>query len=207
MFDLDGTLVDTMAALSNLAAAIMHRAFGDHVAWARARYLDTSGVPFRDQLAEIHPGHPAIGAAAAEFERRKRSEHAGAALSPATIRTVRALRAAGRRVVVSSNADQDVVDDVARRCPVRFDLALGYDPARGLRKGAPHVAVVRETFRLRARDIVYVGDSLRDGELAAACGVRFVGVLGTFDRGAFARALPGAPTIQSVAELACRSSF
>src|SRR5690349_4513168 len=73
MFDLDGTLVDTMGALADLAAEVMSSRHGYDRARARERYLETSGIPFHQQLEVILPGDVRNAAASAEFEQRKRA--------------------------------------------------------------------------------------------------------------------------------------
>jgi phosphoglycolate phosphatase-like HAD superfamily hydrolase len=54
---------------------------------------------------------------------------------------------------------------------------------------------------VRRADILFVGDSLKDGDLARDAGVHFVGRLGTFDASAFERFFPGVVTIRNVVEL------
>ena len=200
LFDLDGTLVDTMPAFADLAARVMADHFGDDPAEARTRYLLTSGVPFLQQLRVIHPGDARSQAAAREFEARKEAVCRKVRMDADTREDLERLRIAGLRLVVSSNTGQNLVDEFVEREAVPFDLALGFDGVRG--KGEGHVAVVCARFGLQRRDLLAVGDSLKDGELAAAAGVAFVGRLGTFDEADFARSLPGVPVIRRIADLA-----
>jgi beta-phosphoglucomutase-like phosphatase (HAD superfamily) len=69
LFDMDGTLVDTMQVFADVAAGVMVKHHGLDRARARAAYLATSGIPFFQQLEVIVPGHAGHAAAAAEFER------------------------------------------------------------------------------------------------------------------------------------------
>ena len=71
IYDLDGTLLDSMPALTAIATALMTERYGIDVEVARRRYLQTTGADFATQLEELFPSHPANGKVAAEFERRK----------------------------------------------------------------------------------------------------------------------------------------
>src|SRR5262245_40281058 len=103
MFDLDGTLVDTMSAFADLAADVMTARHGTDRAEARRRYLETSGIPFQHQLEVIHPADPSNQAASDEFERRKRAVCDTTPMDDDTISGLEALRVLGYKLVVSSN--------------------------------------------------------------------------------------------------------
>jgi phosphoglycolate phosphatase-like HAD superfamily hydrolase len=201
LFDLDGTLVDTMPAFADLAADVMRARHGLRFAEARARYLETSGLPFVHQLELIVPGHPANAAASAEFESRKLAVCRRTSMDGRTIAGLRALRDLGLSLVVSSNTGQEVVDEFVAGEPFRFDLALGFDPARGLAKGLPHIERTLSALGIGRDSLLFVGDSLRDADLAEQAGVPFVGRLGTFGADDFRRRDPDAVTIGHVDEL------
>ncbi|HKA91940.1 MAG TPA: HAD hydrolase-like protein [Haliangiales bacterium] len=199
LFDLDGTLVDTMEAFADIAAEVMAARFGLSRRNARRLYLQTSGIPFRRQLDVIFGDHADNDAAAMEFETRKHDVAAAARMEPATEAALRELRDKGIKLVVSSNGMQEHVDAFAERTGL-FDLALGFDGSEG--KGEPHVRVVEEKLGVARDALLFVGDSLRDGEIAAAAGVRFCARAGTFAREEFAARFPDAPVVASVADLA-----
>lgn len=201
MFDLDGTLVDTMFAFADLAAEMMAEHHGDDLAQARARYLETSGVPFEQQLEIIHPGHSRNAACSAAFEARKLDICSRTPMDQRTIAALHGLRTLGVKLVLSSNTGQDVVDDFVSREPFEFDLALGFDASAGLAKGRPHVERTLAAFAVSTTQIWFVGDSLKDGELARDTGLLFFGRLGTFGAADFERRAPGTLTISHVEEL------
>jgi len=202
MFDLDGTLIDTMDGFADLAAEIMATRQGLPAVQGRRRYLETSGIPFRQQLEVIHPGHAANQAASDEFEQRKRAVCDAAVMTDKTIAALERMRAAGMKLIVSSNSAQHFVDEFAARAAFRFDLALGFDAGAGLAKGLPHVQHTCSALLLRRDDIVFCGDSLKDGELARSCEIAFVGRLGTFTRDEFRRWDSKAPVVDDVEALA-----
>lgn len=187
MFDLDGTLIDTMQGYADVAATIMAELHGQDPNVGRRQYLATSGIPFRQQLELIHPGHAANHRASDLFEHRKRAYADAADLDGATLDALRRLRASGLSLVVSSNSAQRLVDEFAARQHLRFELLLGFDVAANLAKGAPHVRRTCEALGVSAGEIVFCGDSIKDGELAHECGIRFVARLGTFSRAEFRR--------------------
>lgn len=202
MFDLDGTLIDTMGGFADLAAEVMAKRLGLEVAFARRRYMETSGIPFRQQLEVIAPGGAHNQASSDEFEERKRAVCDATSMDAETIAGLEQLRTLGLRLVVSSNGAQHFVDDFARRETFSFDLVLGFDAARDLAKGAPHVARTRDALGLELGQLLFVGDSLKDGELADACGIPFVGRTGTFTREDFLRRDPLGAAVDSIPELA-----
>ncbi len=199
MFDLDGTLIDTMGGFADIAAECIEANFEMPSSEARRRYLQTSGIPFRHQLEVIFPGDARNDETSDTFEHRKRSICEAAKLPPETVAALEALRQRGLRLVLSSNSAQHYVDEFAGRAAFSFDLALGHGD--GLGKGEPHVKHVCETWGIERAAILFVGDSLKDGELAGDTGLPFVGRTGTFTREQFAVAHPGAPVIDAIGEL------
>lgn len=208
MFDLDGTLVDTMFRFAALAAEIMTAQHGDDPKTACARYLETSGLPFIQQLEVMHPSHAGNRRASDEFEHRKRAITASTPIDERTKATLAALRAQGLRLVLSSNTGQGFVDEFIRQNAEDFELALGFDETAQLAKGEPHVAKTCDALGLSRDQLWFVGDSLKDGELAAQCGLAFVGRLGTFTRSQFETQFPGVRTVEhpeQLLEMLCKS--
>jgi phosphoglycolate phosphatase-like HAD superfamily hydrolase len=199
LFDLDGTLIDTMDVFADVAADVMASHHRMDRRTARAAYLTTSGIPFFQQLEVIAPRDERNVAAAAEFERRKVEATRDVQPDPDAIEALTALRAEGIRVGVCSNNFQHQVDKFAAACPVPLDLALGF--GAGLAKGPSHFARACATFGCTLDALVFVGDSLADAELARGSGVRFVAKLGTFGADAFLDLAPHAPAIGDLREL------
>jgi phosphoglycolate phosphatase-like HAD superfamily hydrolase len=199
LFDLDGTLIDTMQAFADVAAGVMVKHHGLDRTKARAAYLETSGIPFFKQLEVIAPGDARNAAAAAEFEREKVIATAGVGADAPTLAALEALKARGIRIAVCSNNFQDQVDQFVAHCPVALDLALGF--GNGLAKGVPHFDKACAAFGCTRDDLVFCGDSLADAELALAAGLRFVARLGTFEASAFTAVAPGAPAIDRISTL------
>jgi phosphoglycolate phosphatase len=199
LFDLDGTLLDTMPAFADVAADVIARHHGMPRNAARAAYLATSGIPFFEQLEQIAPADPRNAAAVAEFERDKLVATAGVEPDARTVDALAALRAKGLRIAVCSNNFQAQVDAFVDACPAPIDLGLGF--GAGLAKGAPQFDRACERFGCSRDELVFCGDSIADYHLAAAAGVRFVARLGTFAAADFARADPDIRAVDHVADL------
>jgi phosphoglycolate phosphatase-like HAD superfamily hydrolase len=197
--DLDGTLIDTMPTLADLAAEVMAEAYSMPRSLAHEMYVATCGLPFFQQLEAICPADARNAATAARFEAAKPALCRSARMPADTRRALITLQGRGVRIVVSSNNGKDNVDAFAETSGFAFDLVLGFGD--GLAKGDPHVAHAEQTFRIRRDEMMFIGDSLHDGDIAAASGIPFVGLAGTFSRERFALKFPNLPVVQRFAEL------
>ena len=201
LFDFDGTLVDTMGGFTEIAADVLNEYCGLPPHVGRARYLETSGLPFCQQIEMIVPGGKKNEEAAEAFERRKLTGFFSESFHPDTRDALCRLRGLGYKVAVSSNNGQALIERFVRNDgTVPFDLVLGFQ--ENFAKGKDHFEKVMETWELEAHELLFVGDSLMDAKRACACAVPFVGILGTFDRESFEQAFPDVTTIGSLGELA-----
>jgi phosphoglycolate phosphatase-like HAD superfamily hydrolase len=197
--DLDGTLIDTMPILADLAATVLTDTFGMPRSLGRELYLATCGLPFFQQLEAICPGDARNGAAATRFEAAKPALCRSARMPADTRRALITLQGRGVRIVVSSNNGTQNVEWFTADSGFAFDLALGF--GGGLAKGGPHIIRAGEVFRARRAEMVFVGDSLHDGEIAANEGIAFVGVAGTFSKDRFTLRFPGLPVVTRFADV------
>lgn len=201
LFDFDGTLVDTMGAFADLAGELIAAAHGWTFAEGRAAYLRTSGIPFFQQLEVLFPGDAGNAAMAQTFETRKLTAYDGRGLLPDVPPAIRTLQERGLKAVVSSNNFTDVVERFLATQDVGFDLVLGFGD--GMHKGEPHFARTLEALDIPREALLFVGDSVRDGEIAHEAGLRFVARLGTAPREAFEKRFgaEAIPFVESLADL------
>lgn len=197
--DLDGTLIDSMPTLAEVAAEVMEEVYETPGVLARELYLATCGLPFAGQLEEIYPGDPRNRLASDLFEGRKPARCGAIQMAGETRRALESLRRAGVRVVVSSNNGSQNVDAFARGSVFGFDLVLGFGGA--LAKGKPHFDATSRMFEVDRQEMLFVGDSLHDGEIAEREGVPFVAVATTFSPERFMLRFPHAPVIRRFAAL------
>lgn len=197
--DLDGTLIDTMPTLADIAAEVMERFYGTPGILARELYLATCGLPFASQLEEIYPGDPRNRVASETFEAAKPARCSKVQMPADTRRALDVLRASGVRVVVSSNNGIENVETFAQGSDFRFDLTLGF--GGGLAKGRPHFDAVSRFFQIDRQQMLFVGDSLHDGEIAEREGVPFVALATTFAPERFMLRFPHVPVVRRFSAL------
>jgi len=199
VFDFDGTLVDSMGAFADIAADVMETHYRMPFDHARRRYLQTSGIPFFQQLDVIFPDGPNNSTLADEFEQRKLDGFFAEPYFPDVIETLEYLRTRQIATVVSSNNFQYNVDEFVAHNPAPFDHVLGFK--EGFAKGRDHFCYLMKAESIDSGDIVFVGDSLKDGERALDSGVSFVGRTGTFGRDEFIQQFPSIAVVDSLLEL------
>lgn len=199
MFDFDGTIVDSMSAFADIAAEVMSKYLPIEAKEARRRYLETSGIPFFQQLEVIFPGNDLNRKTANEFEAKKLEGYYDEPLYDDAIETIARLRSSGLFTVISSNNFQELVDRFVEKKSIKFDVVLGFK--EGFEKGADHFRYIERLWQLTKNEIIFVGDSIKDGERAIGYGIEFIGKEGTFTGDEFSSAFPGSPTIKNLSEL------
>src|SRR5215471_10102025 len=96
--DLDGTLIDSMPTLADLATEVIEERYGTPRILARELYLATCGLPFVKQLEEIFPDDARNAAASADFETRKPARCGAIRMSAETRRALQEMRDMGVKI-------------------------------------------------------------------------------------------------------------
>lgn len=179
-FDLDGTLVDSMASFEKVAARVMRKYFAVSLKEAAGLYKKTSGIPFFYQLQKIFPQHENVEVAASEYEQLKKFSYKQQNYFADVKLSLRALKKSGLTLCVSSNNHESLV--VKKLSDLRdcLDVILGY--REGFFKGEEHFNHLLAQFDLEKENFLFIGDSLSDAHLAKDFGIPFVARLGTFWR-------------------------
>lgn len=178
IFDLDGTLIDTMGGFADIAGELIKVHYGWTFEAGRKRYLETSGIPFFQQLELLLPAHENNQMVAELFEKKKLAAFMRETVSEKTLETLQTLRDLEIRTAISSNNFHPLVKEFVHRENVAIDLALGF--RRNFCKGRPHFHYIRKYFGMRLSEMLFIGDSLKDATIAFENNVRFVAKLGTF---------------------------
>jgi phosphoglycolate phosphatase len=200
LFDFDGTLVDTMDGFADIAGEVISSHHPEvSFAEARRRYLETSGVPFFQQLEIIFPGDPTNPGKAGIFEERKKTGFFSKNFSDDVRQTIETLRKRGFIAGVSSNNFQVLIDKFVDREGLKFDIVLGFRD--GFEKGRDHFEHVMKEFSLNRNELTFVGDSLKDAEKALTNRIHFIGLCGTFTPEDFHKMDDKIVTINNIKEL------
>ncbi|KUO74136.1 MAG: hypothetical protein APF77_11505 [Clostridia bacterium BRH_c25] len=183
LFDFDGTLVDSMEDLADIAADVILKHYKLSREYGKMLYKMTSGLPFCKQIEMMFCDCERNKLAVDEFETRKKNSFKEHRLFDDTIETIGYLRGKGYMTIISSNNFKEVIEDYLSSRGLNMDEVLGF--SGGLSKGRSHVEYISDKYGLKKDEIILVGDSLKDAELAKECGIGFVGKTGLNSREGF----------------------
>jgi phosphoglycolate phosphatase-like HAD superfamily hydrolase len=185
VFDFDGTLVDTMGVYSKLVEEILLDYPDLDLKSELRKFIETSGLPFSTQLELMFPDTPKSfkEEVASAFEKQKAIVVKELELEDSVRAALVRLKERGLKLALSSSTHQELVESALFKYGL-FDLILGY---RNLDfgKGKAHFDEILDNFGVGKNDLIFVGDSLKDYEIANEYGVDFVGKIGTFTRERF----------------------
>ncbi|MBR5445169.1 MAG: HAD-IA family hydrolase [Clostridia bacterium] len=207
IFDLDGTLLDTLEDLAdgvNIALRMhgMPEKTLDEVRMA----VGNGVVRLIERVVPDGKENPGFAACLADFRteyakisRNKTCPYAGI---PALLEK---LDAAGVRMAVVSNKFHDATVDLVREYFPIIPFAAGEREADGIRKKpAPDtVFLAMEAFGVRAEECVYIGDSDVDIETAKNAGMECISVTWGFRNREFLTA-HGASVFADTPDMLCR---
>jgi CDP-L-myo-inositol myo-inositolphosphotransferase len=175
--DFDGTIADSMGPLTQLAVTVIHEELGLGVDDARMGYLASTGSDFATQLLEIDSSDGAARTHAVHrFEVCKPDLMDGVNPFPDVRAFLDELHSAGVAVCICSSTRLELVrhwidcHDLGKY----FRVVDGWSPGRDK---AAQVHSVLDWSGVPPDRCLLVGDSRRDGQLAASIGMRFRGVL------------------------------
>jgi phosphoglycolate phosphatase len=197
--DFDGTVADSMGFLTDLAVRLLVDELGFERADAARRYLATAGSEFATQLDELAPGHPRLAEVASRFEAEKTRWMGRCELFTDVVPALERLAAAGVPVLLCSSTRAQLVREFCERYGLlqRFASVDGWAP-RHTKSVQVVSAVAAAGFD--GHEVVFVGDSRRDADVARAAGTRFVGLVRAGHPDALAGS--GAKVVGSLSDLA-----
>ena len=199
VLDFDGTVADSMGFLTDLAVGLLVAELGFERAEATRRYLATAGSDFATQLDELAPGQPRLTEVASRFEAAKTRWMGRCEMFTDVVPTVERLAAAGVPVLLCSSTRAPLVREFCQRHGLlqRFASVDGWGPG--------HTKLVQLVAGVAAagfapHEVIFVGDTRRDADVARAAGTRFVGLVRAGHPDALAGS--GAKVVASLSELA-----
>ncbi len=206
LFDLDGTLLDTLEDLANAGNRVLAaRSLPVHPV-AAYRYFVGDGIATLVEriLPPSHRTTEEIARTVTAFQcEYAKNWHVHSAPYAGIAAMLDALVAAGLRLAVLSNKPEDFT----RLCVERLLAPWSFAPVFGQRPGVPKkpdpagaLAAARE-LRLTPEEILYVGDTSIDMRTARSAGMDPVGVLWGFRGAEELRSAGAARLIRDPAEL------
>ena len=198
-FDFDGTIVPTMGEYARIAARQMNIIYSVDESTAERLYLQTSGIPFFQQLEVIFGDDPRNETCAQRFEEEKAGFLDTVQLDDTNREALHQIRSLGLSVAITSNNFQHLLDRFVEQYPELFDLVLGF--AGQMSKGPTQFSCVRDRFGVDRRHILFVGDSLTDVRKAMGYGLDFVAVAGTIEEMVFEAMFPTVKVVDDLSDL------
>jgi phosphoglycolate phosphatase-like HAD superfamily hydrolase len=173
VFDMDGTIVNSMPDLRALAVQCMSEFYESFLPEELESLYDlTTGVPFLSQLHRIFSGHPQNVDCAAEYEKRHALMAHTFKIGKEVDQLIDGLRKHHiRTALVSSTADYILRDLMPQIEKLRFDYIGGYTTDHDK---TDQILAARKRFDLHYDYTLYVGDSDVDAEFARKAMVRFL---------------------------------
>lgn len=198
-FDFDGTVADTMPFLADIAVKIICKYYHVEQDFAKTRYIETTGLPFEQQIHAIFPEHAQNALAIQEFEAQKKANYFQLPPVSNVKKVLKHLHNKKYTLAISSSTFQELVDAYVGKYELPCDLALGYKP--NFKKGKDHFECILQTFQGNPENICYIGDSLNDYRLAKMNNIQFIAKIGLFDENAFHQLNSSIPAIHNMDDL------
>ena len=209
LFDLDGTLVDSVHDLAHAADEMMH-ALG-HEAPGEARVRTWVGNGIERLVHRCLTGHMNDDAPGAEFETalalftasydRHNGEHAR--VYDGVAQGLAAARAIGARLGCVTNKSRRFTEPLLARLGLatRFDIVVSGDSTPHKKPSPDPLLHAAAALGVEPRDTVFVGDSLNDVRAARAAGMRVFCVSYGYNHGHDIRDASPDAVMDSLAEL------
>jgi CDP-L-myo-inositol myo-inositolphosphotransferase len=199
IFDLDGTVADTMPFLTGLAVELIAEHYPVARGVARQRYRETTGLDFATQLERIFPGHAKNRDIARTFESRKHRGFLDHPVFPDALAALLHLKSRDVRRFICSSTTQEILTEylIANKIDHLLDGCFGQ--RAGLDKGQ-QVELILKEHHLEPSEVLFVGDSPLDWDFIKDKGVRFLGLRRIFDEQDFGgRGLLSLPDLTALA--------
>ncbi len=171
VIDADGTAIDSMGMLQELAVEVMCKHSPLTKLQATNHFLDTVGRPFTEQVARCRAIPSAVDRTVVEeFNERKRDRWLSSPSFPGFRAVLNVARAEGIAAVLASSTEPKLIAHWLQRQHDLGDVLMSPQlKADFLYEMAQHHG-----------DVLLIGDTPYDAELADGCEISFIGVRHTF---------------------------
>jgi len=198
IFDFDGTVADTMPFLTELAVKLMTEKYHISRHDAQKRYLENTGMDFASQIELIFPGHPSNHDVVSRFESMREKDILAYPIFPEVVSAFKYFVSKKVRIFVCSSTRQEIVERYVRFYKIENLLEgfLGY--RAGFGKGE-QIAFIIRNYKLNPKEVLFVGDSLKDIDYVNDKETTFIGIARMFRKDDFERI--GASSAGSLTDL------
>jgi phosphoglycolate phosphatase len=211
LFDLDGTLLDTVDAIAAALNAALAEQRLAPLAACQVRDLIGRGGPFLIERALARLGIPmdASGQAALlqryllNYERIEASDERGSRVYPGARQCVIELSRLGLRLAVVTNKHRQFAIGLLHRLGLSewIDVVVGGDSCARRKPDPQPLQVACEAMQIRLAEALMVGDSVNDVLAARAAGLPVVCVPYGYNEGVDPRTLPCDAFVDTLADL------
>lgn len=178
IFDFDGTLIDTMFHFQKIAGRLINKYYDIDVKEGERLYFETSGLPFVQQMEMIKPSGAKNAEIVERFEKEKLEDIMDEKFEEDVLDTFRTLKEKGFYLGISSGNYTPVIQEFLEKEPVELDAVMGFE--EGFEKGKDHFLKFMQVTNIQKDELLFIGDSLKDGERAKDFGINFIGKEGIF---------------------------
>jgi phosphoglycolate phosphatase len=198
IFDFDGTVANTMPFLTELAVKLMTEKYNISRHDAQKRYLENTGMDFASQIELIFPGHPSNHDVVSRFESMREKDILAYPLFPEVVPAFKYFVSKKVRIFVCSSTRQEIVERYVRLYKIEnlLESFLGY--RAGFGKGE-QIAFIVQNYKFNPKEVLFVGDSLKDIDYVKDKGTAFIGIARMFGKEDFERI--GASSVSSLTDL------
>lgn len=170
VFDMDGTVLDSMKRLSELAVGTMMLHYGVTAEEARVAYERTTGLPFAEQLNMIFPNSDQNNRVAEGYADAHRRMAGTFPMAPRLDKVFRWLKSHQVKLALVSSTSADIIAQMPQVHAAGFDYIGGF---RGYEKDI-QIEEACAYLGVPLTDVIYFGDAAMDQEYASRIGVQFV---------------------------------
>lgn len=198
IFDLDGTLRDTMGIFADIASYLIAWKYNVSRKEAHKMYISTSGVPFFKQLDMLFPKNSSNKEVSDMFEQRKVFATDHLEMNSEEKEIIPLFQKRGCKVAIASNNFQENVANFAKQSGLDFNYTFGYKDAF---EKKDHILLIINREKLHPDQVLFIGDSVSDLKKALALGIDFIAKLGTFSKQDFEKEFANVISIRNLEEL------
>ncbi len=184
IFDFDGTIADTMTFLTELAVKLITKNYNIPKQEAKIRYLESTGLNFANQIELIFPNHPNNQRVSDIFESKKSENIFNYDIFPEVNSVFEYFADNKIKTFICSSTKQEIITRYLNLNNIGnlIDGAFGYKIGFGK---SQQIDFILHSYRIQPNEIIFVGDSLRDCDIAKDRDINFIGISRIFSEADF----------------------